>query len=99
MSFTDSPVDLWTSDGQPVSEHDLREMYIDMLNETLPPVKVGGHTFDPDRVIELCDPVAFRCGLVDYADSLSDDVSFTSDESLARDWYDEQEEWQHPSTF
>jgi hypothetical protein len=49
---------------------DLEELYRDMIDECEPVVKVGGLSFTPSRIIEELDPIAFRCGVSDYADSL-----------------------------
>jgi predicted nucleic acid-binding Zn-ribbon protein len=37
------------------------------------PVNVAGMKFDTHRIIEELDPTAYRCGLVDYVDSLEKD--------------------------
>ena len=37
------------------------------------PVNVAGMKFDASRIIEELDPIAYRCGLVDYVDSLEKD--------------------------
>ena len=52
---------------------DTEQRYRDMLDECEPEVKVGGLTFAVSRVIEELDPVAFRCGVLDYIDSLVTD--------------------------
>jgi hypothetical protein len=41
-----------------------------MLDECGPEVSVAGLSFLPSRVVEELDPVAFRCGVCDYVDSL-----------------------------
>jgi hypothetical protein len=40
--------------------------YREMLNECYPEVDVCGYKFDPAYVLEKLDPIAFRCGFVDY---------------------------------
>jgi hypothetical protein len=52
---------------------DLEQLYRDMLDELEPEVKVAGLSFCASRIIEELDPVAFRCGVCDYADSLVND--------------------------
>ena len=52
---------------------DIEQRYRDMLDECYPEVDAGGLTFAVSRVIEELDPTAFRCGAVDYADSLVTD--------------------------
>lgn len=46
------------------------EQYNDMLNECYPPCEIGSMEFDPSDVLLECDPVAYRCGLIDYIDSI-----------------------------
>jgi predicted nucleic acid-binding Zn-ribbon protein len=45
------------------------EQYEDALN-TEGLVKVGGLTFEPATIIRELDPTAYRCGLLDYVDSI-----------------------------
>jgi hypothetical protein len=49
---------------------DVEQIYRDMLDESGPEVHVAGLSFMPSRVVEELDPVAFRCGVCDYVDSL-----------------------------
>ena len=49
---------------------DLEELYREMLDECEPEVKVAGLSFCASRIIEELDPIAFRCGVSDYADFL-----------------------------
>ena len=52
---------------------DLEQLYRDMLDECEPKVKVAGLSFCASRIVEELDPVAFRCGVNDYADGLVND--------------------------
>ncbi len=56
-------------------EHE--EEYKESLNSE-GDVNVCGLTFSPSRIIEELDPTAYRCGLLDYIDSLdvSDDPAY-----------------------
>ena len=42
--------------------------YDEFLDEIYPPVKFGELTWDASRVIKELDPVAYECGLNDWAD-------------------------------
>lgn len=42
------------------------EEYVDILNNTFPPVKICGITFDAGAVLLKMDPVAFRVGKHSY---------------------------------
>jgi hypothetical protein len=52
---------------------DIEQRHREMLDECYPEVKIGYLTFSPSQIVEECDPTAFRCGAVDYADSLVTD--------------------------
>lgn len=46
------------------------EQFDEMLNECCPELEVGQLTFKPDEVLFNCDPVAYRCALIDFIDSI-----------------------------
>ena len=43
--------------------------YDDDLDETHQDYEIGDLTFSASRVLKECDPIAYRCGLNDLADS------------------------------
>lgn len=47
---------------------DFADQFDDMLDES-GTVEAGGYSFYPSRILKELDPVAYRCGLNDYADS------------------------------
>ncbi len=49
------------------------DAYDEMLNDCYPMVEIGSLTFTPSRVLKELDPIAYRCGLNDYLDSLAQD--------------------------
>jgi hypothetical protein len=51
---------------QEISEED----YIQVLNDTYGTVEICGQTFDSGYALKELDPTAFRCGKVDYEDTL-----------------------------
>jgi len=63
---------------------DLEELYREMLDDCEPVVKVAGLSFTPSRIIEELDPTAFRCGVIDYADSL---IGETLSEEIDGEYY------------
>lgn len=81
---------------------DLEQLYRDMLDECEPEVKVAGLSFCASRIVEELDPVAFRCGVNDYADSLVNDsiteeingnhYDYTEAESIVEEVEAEEEE-------
>jgi hypothetical protein len=46
-----------------------REAYRDMLDEIYGELEVAGLTYQTSRVLEEIDPIAFRCGLLDWLDA------------------------------
>ncbi len=57
-------------DNYDPDDDEFEEMYDDMIRETCDTVTIVGLTFDPARIIREMDPTAYRCGKVDYLDSL-----------------------------
>ena len=45
------------------------ELYDEMLSEE-GPVRIGGLEYDPARVLREMDPIAYRCGLLDFVDGM-----------------------------
>ena len=50
---------------------DYEDHFDDMLDES-GTVEAGGYSFYPSRILKELDPVAYRCSLNDYADSVFD---------------------------
>jgi len=55
-----------------ISEETLEEMFREALDEG-EEVRIGSLTYLPSQVLKATDPIAYRTGLADYADSLSRD--------------------------
>lgn len=56
-----------------LQEWELERRYEDMLDECHPMVRIGEMEFEPSRVLREVDPIAFRAGMLDYADALISD--------------------------
>ena len=52
-----------------ITERDAERMYEDMLDEY--PVVIGSLEYSGSHVLQNIDPIAYRCGLSDYMDSMS----------------------------
>lgn len=48
---------------------DMGSLFDECLDEA-GSIKVAGYTFYPSQILKECDPIAYRCGLNDYADSM-----------------------------
>lgn len=46
------------------------DQFDDMLDESIPEIKIGCFRYSPSHVLKNVDPVAYRCGLIDFVDSL-----------------------------
>lgn len=55
-----------------ITENILNEQYQELLDQE-GEVEVAGQKFLPSVILMECDPVAYRIGLNDYADSLERD--------------------------
>lgn len=60
--------------------------YDEMLNECYPDLTVAGMYFETSRALDELDPIAYKCGWIDWCDSegidtdeLEDDYTFTRD--------------------
>lgn len=66
------------------------DSYDDMLNDCYPEL----FNMQPARILAECDPIAYRCGLSDYVDSLelSDSTEYTDMEEKLEELTNELEE-------
>lgn len=59
---------------------ELLESFRACLDECCPEVSVFGCTFEPSRVLEELDPIAFRQGYLEYADAEGIDIDELEDD-------------------
>lgn len=60
---------------------ELVEAYRDFLDEVVEEeVVIVGYTFSPSRILEKLDPIAFRCGYLEYADAMEIDIDELEDD-------------------
>lgn len=52
------------------NEHEAEEAYEVMLDECYEPFRIGQMEYRPSYVLKEVDPVAYRCGLIDYIDGI-----------------------------
>ena len=57
-----------------MTEQDAMQAYRDMIDAVHVPVRIGELEWDPSRVLETMDPIAFRCGFSDYCDAVGIDT-------------------------
>lgn len=51
---------------------DIKDSFIEMLDELYPKYKIGNLTFTASEILECCDPVAFRIGLSEHENYLKE---------------------------
>jgi hypothetical protein len=67
-------------EGQTVLEpEEFLVQYDEMLDECYPVIKIGYSEFYASTVLKECDPIAYRVGAADYADSLAEDGILVKD--------------------
>ena len=49
---------------------DYEDQFDESLDESIPEIKIGCLTYSPSHVLKNVDPVAYRCSLNDFVDSL-----------------------------
>lgn len=59
-------------DNFEINPDDYDESYSESLDSE-GPINVAGMQFEASRIIEELDPTAYRCGLVDYVDSMDNE--------------------------
>jgi hypothetical protein len=53
-----------------LEDYQLEELYKDLINDVEPMVKIFGMEYEPARVLQEIDPIAFRVGFNDWLDGL-----------------------------
>lgn len=54
--------------GELFSEDELNDAYENMLTDVYGTVLVAGFEFDAGAIVREMDPIAFRCGMLDWVD-------------------------------
>lgn len=52
------------------------DYYDEMLDEVYGTIDICGYEYSASYALEQIDPIAYRCGMSDYADSCYDDVLY-----------------------
>jgi len=56
-----------------LTEEEGMERYDAMLDQCYEPYNMSGMIYMPSDILKECDPIAYRVGFSDYADSLAED--------------------------
>lgn len=54
------------ADGELLSENEMSDGYVELLNDMYDMVDVCGYSFEAGAVLREMDPIAFRCGMLDW---------------------------------
>lgn len=54
-----------------IDPEDYTDQYEEMFDEIYGEVNIAGYTYDTSYALKELDPTAYRCGLLDYVDSLN----------------------------
>lgn len=56
-----------------IHDYELEDMYNDMLDECYPITEICGLQYTTSDIYKSVDPIAYKCGLADFIDSLITD--------------------------
>ena len=70
--------DYVTVDGDLRTEGELEDEFADQLDDCWEPVSVCGYEYGAGRALRQLDPVAFRCGFLDWLDAQQSDGELRS---------------------
>jgi hypothetical protein len=62
-------------DYTPMEEWEFTPQYDEMLDDCYPAVTIAGMEYTTSYALRELDPIAYRCGLLDYADSLNIEIT------------------------
>lgn len=62
-----------------ITEEELAQEFEDVLSDSQEPITVCGLEFAAGTILKKLDPIAFRCYLLDYIDSLIQDGQITEE--------------------
>lgn len=52
-----------------LQDYELIELYKEFIDETVPTFQIWGMEYNPARILEEIDPIAFRVGFHEYIDA------------------------------
>lgn len=64
-------------EGDLFFQHQIEEMYEDILNDCYEAINICGYNYDAGRALKLIDKIAFDEGTCNYLDSLLSDEGWT----------------------
>lgn len=56
--------------SHPYDDHEVENQYDELLDEMYGDVLICGYVFSSSRALKELDPIAYRCGLLDFEDML-----------------------------
>lgn len=74
MKYTDAQLEKIKE----LKPYDVEESFVDLLNCD-GPAKIGGYEYCQAEALKAVDPIAYRCGLSDYIDSLQSEGALSDE--------------------
>ena len=56
-----------------MTQDQLEEQFDEMLDDVYEPITIGFGKYYASQILKNCDPIAYRIGLQEYADSLEEE--------------------------
>ena len=75
-----------------ISEEYAPNLYDDYLDEMYPETTIAGFNYSTSYALKEIDPIAYRCGLSDYASELFDEIEEEEEDEEDEEEEDEEEE-------
>lgn len=84
--------DYYCEDGSVITEDMQIDMFDQFLDEMHDEVTIGDITFSPSKILEDCDPIAYRCFFNDYESSQIESEEWLEDDPT-EDEDEDEEDW------
>jgi hypothetical protein len=62
----------------------MEDFYDELLNDCYGEIKLGNLVFSPAEIIKRLDPIAYHQGLLDFEDTMRENVREEKDEMIAQ---------------
>jgi uncharacterized protein (DUF2164 family) len=62
----------------------MKDFYDELLNDCYGEIKLGNLVFSPAEIIKRLDPVAYNQGLLDFEDTMRENVREEKDEMISQ---------------
>ena len=85
-----------------IADYEGEDIFNDNVNEAYDPVEILGYSYSPAESLKAVDPIAYRCAVADFMDSVKEDWMHEAEQQLDEEgeaeicgyslrWVDEEE--------